>query len=67
LAYRVEELFRRESDTMPRLAYAMLGADGDAEEAVQEAFLGVAARWDKLENPGGYLRVSVLNGARKRK
>jgi RNA polymerase sigma factor (sigma-70 family) len=51
---------------MHRLAYTMLGADGDAEEAVQEAFLGVAARWDELENPGGYLRVSVVNGVRKR-
>jgi DNA-directed RNA polymerase specialized sigma24 family protein len=51
---------------MHRLAYTMLGADGDAEEAVQEAFLGVAARWNQLENPGGYLRVSVVNGIRKR-
>jgi RNA polymerase sigma factor (sigma-70 family) len=62
----VEDLFRREYDAMHRLAYTMLGADDDAQEAVQEAFLGVAARWDELDNPGGYLRVSVVNGSRKR-
>ena len=62
----VEELFRREYESMHRLAYTLLGSDGDAEEAVQEAFLGVAARWDELANPGGYLRVSVVNGTRKR-
>jgi RNA polymerase sigma factor (sigma-70 family) len=51
---------------MYRLAVAMLGADNDAEEVVQEAFVGVSSRWEGLDNPGGYLRVSVVNGCRKR-
>lgn len=61
-----EELFRCEYEVMYRLAFTMLGTDGDAEEVVQEAFVGAVARWDVLDNPGGYLRVSVVNGCRKR-
>lgn len=61
----VADLFKTEYEAMYRLAYTMLGNDGDAEEVVQEAFVGVAARWGGLDNPGGYLRVSVVNGARK--
>jgi RNA polymerase sigma factor (sigma-70 family) len=62
----VDGLFRTEYEAMYRLAYVMLGTDGDAEEVVQEAFVGVAVHWAELENPGGYLRVSVVNGSRKR-
>ena len=62
----IEELFRREYEAMYRLAFTMLSSDGDAEEVVQEAFVGVASCWDKLDNPGGYLRVSIVNGGRKR-
>jgi len=51
---------------MYRLAFAMLGSDRDAEEVVQDAFVGVASHWETVDNPGGYLRVSVVNGARKR-
>lgn len=51
---------------MYRLAYTMLGTDTDAEEVVQDAFVGLARRWAEVVNPGGYLRVSVVNGARKR-
>jgi len=60
-----EALFRTEAQAMHRLAFAMLGSDADAEQVVQEAFLGVASRWDGLDNAGGYLRVSVVNGCRK--
>lgn len=59
-------LFDREYEPMYRLAFTMLGTDRDAEEVVQDAFVGVASRWESLDNPGGYLRVSVVNGARKR-
>ena len=62
----LEDLFRREYENMYRLAVAMLGTDGDAEEVAQDAFVGVASRWDRLDNPGGYLRVSVVNGCRQK-
>jgi len=61
----LEGLFEAEYEPMYRLAFAMLSSDRDAEEAVQDAFAAVASRWDSIDNPGGYLRVSVVNGARK--
>jgi len=61
----VEALFRVEYRPMHVLAFTILESDSSAEEVVQEAFLAVADRWASLENPGGYLRVSVVNGARK--
>jgi RNA polymerase sigma-70 factor (ECF subfamily) len=62
----VEALFRAEYEPMHRLAYTMLGSDADAEEVVQDAFLALATRWASVQNPGGYLRTSVVNGVRKR-
>ncbi len=62
----VERLYRREFEPMYRLAFAMLGSDADADEVVQDAFVGVARKWRSLESPGGYLRVSVINGVRKK-
>jgi RNA polymerase sigma factor (sigma-70 family) len=62
----LEALFDVEYEAMYRLAFAMLGVDHDAEEVVQDGFVGLAARWGSVDNPGGYLRVSVVNGARKR-
>jgi RNA polymerase sigma factor (sigma-70 family) len=61
----LNDLFDAEYEVMYRLAFAMLGSDRDAEEVVQDAFLAVAGRWDSVDNPGGYLRVIVVNGARK--
>jgi RNA polymerase sigma factor (sigma-70 family) len=62
----IELLFREEYASMHRLAYTMLVSDREAEEVVQDAFMAIVARWDQLSNPGGYLRVAVVNGARKR-
>jgi DNA-directed RNA polymerase specialized sigma24 family protein len=62
----IEALFRREYEEMFRLAVALLGVGADADEVVQEAFLVVHRRWGTLDHPGGYLRVTVINGARKR-
>ena len=62
----IEVLFRREYGDMFRLAVALLGGDADADEVVQEAFVTVSHRWETLEKPGAYLRMTVINGARKR-
>ena len=61
----LEALFEAEYEPMYRLAFAILRNDRDAEEVVQDAFVAVASRWESIDNPGGYLRVSVVNGARK--
>jgi RNA polymerase sigma factor (sigma-70 family) len=62
----IEALFEREYNPMFSLALAMLGNGSDADDVVQDAFVAVASRWETLENPGGYIRVSVVNGARKK-
>lgn len=62
----IEVLFRREYGGMFRLAVALLGGDADADEVVQEAFVAVHNRWESLDAPGAYLRMAVINGARKR-
>ena len=48
---------------MLRLAALMLGSRHEAEDVVQEAFLALSLRWDDIDNHGGYLRTSVVNGA----
>jgi RNA polymerase sigma factor (sigma-70 family) len=62
----IEGLFHREYGDMFRLAVALLGGDADADEVVQEAFVVVNHRWGSLDTPGAYLRMTVINGARKR-
>lgn len=50
-----------------RLAFVVLGDRGAAEDIVQDAFLGLYRRWDRLRDAGsapGYLRGSLLNGCR---
>jgi len=50
-----------------RLAMVMTGDRAAAEDIVQDAFLGLYRRWDRLTDmtaPLAYLRVSVVNGCR---
>lgn len=47
-----------------RLAYLILGSREQAEEVVQDAFVRLHGRWRRVDNPGGYLRTSVINGCR---
>jgi RNA polymerase sigma-70 factor (sigma-E family) len=60
----LEALYRVQRDPMVRLAYLMTGSKATAEEVVQEAFVRVAARVVDVDNPGGYLRTTVVNLAR---
>ena len=57
-------LFDQERTPMVRVAYLLIGSEPLAEEIVQDAFAAVYVRWDRIDNPGGYLRQSVVNGAR---
>lgn len=59
-----DALFAAEHAAMVRLAHVALGSRAEAEEVVQDAFLRVHERWDRLDEPGGYLRTCVVNGAR---
>lgn len=55
-------LFHAERDGLVRMATLMVGSAAIAEEVVQGAFAGVAPRWESIDQPGAYLRRSVVNG-----
>jgi len=54
-------LYRREYGPMVRLAVALVDVPAVAEDLVQEAFAEVWARWDRIDNPGAYLRTCVVH------
>lgn len=51
---------------MVRVAFLLVGNLASAEEIVQDAFVRVHVRWAKLTNPGGFLRLCVVNACRDR-
>lgn len=61
---RFDDLYRSEYAAMVKLAQSLVDSSAHAEEIVQDAFAKVFERWSRLDEPGGYLRVSVVNGAR---
>jgi RNA polymerase sigma-70 factor (sigma-E family) len=61
---RFVDLYRGSYAPMVRLAHLLTAADPAAEELVQDAFLRVQARWDRVDNPLAYLRASVVNACR---
>ncbi len=58
------ELFTEQYSSMVRLAHALTGSNGVAEDVVQDAFARMQAKFDRAENPVAYLRVSVVNACR---
>jgi len=46
---------------MVRLAYVLTGNADLAEDVVQDAFASLHAKAERVDNPGGYLRVTVVN------
>ena len=66
-AHAVTALYEEHALGLVRLAVVMTGDQGGAEDIVQDAFLGLYRRWDRLTDlpyPLAYLRASVLNGCR---
>lgn len=66
-AAAVTALYAEHALGLVRLAMVMTGDRGAAEDIVQDAFLGLYRRWDRLSDitaPLAYLRVSVVNGCR---
>jgi len=59
-----EQLYADEYEPMLRIAYLLVDSNEAAEEAVHDAFAKVYERWDRLANPGGYLRTCVVNRCR---
>ena len=58
------ELYDEAYVAMVRLAHLLTGSNEVGEEIAQEAFAAAFRRMDRLENPGAYVRTSVVNGCR---
>lgn len=58
------ERYQEDWEGLTRLAYLLTGNRAVAEELVQDVFVAARARWDRIDNPGGYLRTSLVNATR---
>lgn len=65
-AQTFEEVFETQHPRLYRALYLMVGNRQEAEEIMQDAFLHLLERWDRVEDPAGYLFRCALNGARSR-
>jgi RNA polymerase sigma-70 factor (sigma-E family) len=57
-----DDLYRDANAKMTRLAWLIVGSRAVAEEVTHDAFLTVYQRWESIENPGAYLRRTVVHG-----
>lgn len=55
------DIYRAERDGLTRLAYLMTGSQPVAEDLVQDCFIKVMNRLQPADEPGAYLRRSVIN------
>lgn len=46
-----------------RLATLLTSSAEDAQDLVQEAYVGLLRRWGSVDNPAAYLQRSIANGA----
>ncbi len=60
----IEDLFEEAYRPMVRLALVMTGSNEVAEDLVQDCFARLHGRWEHVENPGGYMRISVVNACK---
>lgn len=62
-----DEQFRQfvaeRSADLLRLAYLLCGDHADAEDALQNAFVRIYARWDRIEHPERYVRRVLVTVA----
>ena len=61
-----EDLFADQHERLYRALYLIVGNTHEAEELMQDAFVKVLERWDRIDNPAGYLYRSALNSTRSR-
>ncbi|HEY3736772.1 MAG TPA: sigma-70 family RNA polymerase sigma factor [Jatrophihabitans sp.] len=59
-----ESLWQQWRLPMVQLAVMLVDSREAAEDVVQEAFLALHRRWDRVDNHVAYLRTSVVNGCR---
>lgn len=61
-----DDLFSDHHERLYRALYLIVGNSHEAEELMQDAFVKVLERWDRIDNPAGYLYRSALNSTRSR-
>jgi RNA polymerase sigma factor (sigma-70 family) len=61
-----EDLFADEHERLYRALYLIVGNSHEAEELMQDAFVRVLERWDRIDNPTGYLYRSAFNATSSR-
>ena len=61
-----EDLFADEHERLFRALYLIVGNSHEAEELMQDAFVLVLERWDRIDNPVGYLYRSAFNSTHSR-
>jgi len=64
-----EDFFRDEHVRLLRALFLVIGSESEAEDLMQEAFLKVWERWDRvgrLDDPTGYLYRTAMNAFRSR-
>jgi RNA polymerase sigma factor (sigma-70 family) len=61
MTHAFDTLYADLRSRMVRVAYLSVGSVAIAEEIVQEAFLRLHRHFDRVENPGGFLRTTVVN------
>ena len=59
-----EKFVQVHGDGLVRLAFALCGDQGQAEDATQEALTRLYLRWPRLSDPLPYARRSVINATR---
>lgn len=58
---RLEALYRQRYEPSVRLAHLLVGDRHRAEELTQDAFVRLLPKLGTTDNPGGYLRVILVN------
>jgi RNA polymerase sigma-70 factor (sigma-E family) len=58
------ELHRQRYPAMVRLATLLVDSQAVAEEVVQDCFVRLHPRFDRIDDPVAYLRRAVINGCR---
>ena len=61
-----EVFFADHHDRLFRALYLIVGNRHEAEELMQDAFLHVLERWNRIDDPAGYLFRSALNSTHSR-
>ena len=59
-----DEFVRVHGDSLVRLAYALCGDRGRAEDAAQDSLTRLYLRWERLDNPLPYAQRCVVNATR---